>query len=362
MTAPRIEIDLDAIGHNTRVLVDRLAGRGIQVTAVTKAVLGHPEVARALVGAGVRTLGDSRMENIEAMRRAGVEARMSLIRSPMASQAERVVASADRSHNTELSVVSALSAAAVAHARPHGVVLMVELGDLREGIMPEDLESFVEAMWRLPNLRLDGIGTNLACRNGVVPSDRNMRELSQLVESVESRFDRHLSVVSGGNSASIEWALTTDSVGRVNDLRLGEAILLGREPLHRHPLKGLRTDAFTIVAEVIESKRKPAQPWGEIAQAAFGTPQTASRTGKIVQSLLALGEQDVDPAGLVAPTGVHILGASSDHLVVTTEDLLVVGTTIRLAPNYSALLRAMTSPFVTPTTLAPVTRGHGRRG
>lgn len=356
MTAPRLEIDLRKIHHNARVLVERLATRGIGTTGVTKACLGAPEIAGALLRAGVTGLGDSRIDNIEAMRRAGVAAPMTLIRSPMPSQVDRVVAGADISFNTELEVIVRLSAAARTSGRHHGVVLMVELGDLREGIMPGDLEAVVAETLRLPNIVLKGIGANLACRSGVAPDASNMAELSALAGAIEAKFGLRLDIVSGGNSASLSWALGGADTGRINDLRLGEACLLGREPLHRQPIDGLRTDAVTLVAEIIEAKIKPSQPWGEIAQAAFGqTPPTADR-GRAMQTILAIGHQDTDPSGLVAPPGMEILGASSDHLIVAPGPCHTpVGAEIKFQVNYSALVRAMTSPFVAKVMRGDVT-------
>src|SRR3546814_3888376 len=143
---------------------------------------------------------------------------------------------------------------------------MGELGDLREGLASTDVLEVAQLVVQLPGLTLAGIGTNLACQSGVVPDQSKMDELSALVEDVEATCGHRLSVVSGGNSASLSWALTTDDVGRVDDLRLGESILLGTEPLHREAITDLHTDAFALVAEVIEVKTKPAQPWGEIAQ------------------------------------------------------------------------------------------------
>lgn len=348
MSAPRLEIDLDRIEHNARTLVERLAHRGISVTGVTKAALGAPEIAGALLRGGVSWLGDSRIESIEAMRAAQVAASMMLIRSPMLSQAELVVKQAEVSLNTELEVIRKLSSVAQEEGRTHGVVLMVELGDLREGILPGDLEGAVRETLGLPNIALRGIGTNLACRSGVVPDANNMGELSALADSIEATFGCVLEIVSGGNSANLTWALSGVDTGRINHLRLGEAILLGREPLHRQQIEGLYTDAFTLIAEVIESKRKPSRPWGEIAQAAFGDPPLEADRGDIWQVILALGRQDTDPGGLQTPAGIEILGASSDHLVADCgREPLPVGAEVRLQPNYSALVRAMTSPFVT---------------
>jgi len=348
MTAPRLEVDLDKVEHNARALVSRLAVRGIAVTAVTKATLGSPQVARRLLRAGVAGLGDSRIENIEAMRRAGIVAPITLIRSPMPSQVQRVVEHADVSLNTEIEAIAALDAAARALARVHRVVLMVELGDLREGILPGDLEAVVDQVRRLPNVSLVGIGTNLACQSGVVPGVANMAELSALAGSIEARFGMTLQTISGGNSGNLGWALSGAEIGRVNDLRLGESILLGREPLGRRPIEGLHTDAITLVAEVIESKVKPSQPWGEVGQTAFGEHARAEDRGVMARAILALGEQDTDPSGLEPPGGFEVLGASSDHLVIDTgSDRLAVGAEVTFRPNYSALVRAMTSPFVT---------------
>ncbi len=348
MSAPRLEIRLDRIHHNAKALVDRLALLEIGVIGVTKAALGLPEIARELVRAGVTGIGDSRIENIETMRRAGLPCEFTLIRSPMISQAERVVAHADVSHNTEIDVIERLSLCAQAQGRTHGVLLMVELGDLREGILPAQLPELVGRVLRLPHIAFRGIGTNLACQSGVSPDQANMEALSSLADSLEETFGVEVETVSGGNSANLGWALGTTDARRINALRLGEAILLGRDPLHRKAIEGLYTDAFGLVAEVIECKQKPTRPWGELGQTAFGPARERTDCGLISQAILALGRQDVDPDGLEAPDGMEVLGASSDHLVVDTgTSSLAIGSEVTFQLNYSALLRAMTSPFVT---------------
>ena len=347
MIAPRLQIDLIKIQHNARVLIRKLKRRGIATTGVTKAFLGLPEMAKALVDAGVSALGDARIENIEAMRRGHVAAKMMLIRSPMLSQVERVVASADLSFNTEPEVISALSLAAKASGRMHDVLLMVELGDLREGIMPSELASVVRHTLQLPNVCLKGIGANLACRSGVKPDAKNMAHLSALANTIEARYSIALGTVTGGNSSNLEWAFGAPQVGRINDLRLGESILLGKDPSYCRPISGLHTDAITLVAEVIEAKMKPSIPWGELGQSAFGQVGSSIDCGNICQAILAVGRQDLDASGLQPPAGFRILGASSDHLVVrSTFGTLAVGDELEFQLNYSALLRAMTSPFV----------------
>ena len=346
MSAPRLEIDLKKIYHNARMLVDRLAQQGISVTAVTKASLGSPEIAGALLQAGVAGLGDSRIENIEAIRHVQAAASLTLIRTPMLSQAERVVMYADASLNSELDVIQRLSLAAQRAQRMHGIVLMIEMGDLREGIMPEDVLFTVRETLCLPNIAFRGIGTNLACRSGVSPDAKNMARLSALADAIEAEFGLSIDIVSGGNSANLNWVLNGANTGRINELRLGESILLGCEPLHRQPIEGLYTDAITLVAEVIESKIKPSRPTGEIAQTAFGKQPVTEDRGHVAQTILAIGEQDTDPHGLIPPPGCKVLGASSDHLVLESNLAMNIGAELSFQLNYSALLRAMTSPFV----------------
>jgi predicted amino acid racemase len=344
----RIEADLDKVEENTRILVDRLALTGIRVTGITKAVLGSPGIGAAMLRGGARGLGDSRVPNL--LRLAGLDPPpiRTLIRSPMLSHVAWVVDTADISLNTEAVVLAALDQAASRQKRVHAVVLMVELGDLREGIALDDVPAAVRAVLGHSALRLVGLGANLACQNGVVPDDQNMGILTGLADDIEALHGISLDVVSGGNSANLNWALHARDVGRINDLRIGEAILLGVDPLYRTPIPGLHTDAFTLTAEVIEVAMKPAQPWGDRAQAAFGVAPARTGSRTVHQAILALGRQDVDPDGLQPPEGITILGMSSDHLIVDLGDHPVaVGDEIDFGVGYGALVRAMTSPFVT---------------
>ncbi len=347
MSAPRLEIDLDKIGHNARSLRTLFGTKGIRITAVTKAVLGAPLVARALVGNGIKAIGDSRIANIRRMKEAGIEAEFTLIRSPMPSEAEDVVQYADISLNTETAVIKRLSKHATRHGKCHGVILMVELGDLREGIMPRDLGAVVAATLDLEGIELVGLGTNLACYAGTNPTPDNMAELSDIAVRVRHEYDIPLEMISGGNSANYDWFVSTEDLGQVNNVRIGEAILLGRETLRRERIPGLHTDAFTLVAEVIERKTKPSFPIGPRSQDAFGDMPEFEGRGAVSKAILGIGRQDVDLSGITPRITVECLGGSSDHLILDARDTdIVVGSEVAFDVDYSALLRAMTSPYV----------------
>ena len=107
--SPRLDIDLGKIYHNAHELVTRLAKHGISVTGVTKAALGSVEIGNTMLRAGVTGIGDSRIENIKAMRLTCADAlirdaSMTLLRSPMLSQVKQIVTYADMSFNTEIAV------------------------------------------------------------------------------------------------------------------------------------------------------------------------------------------------------------------------------------------------------------------
>jgi len=348
MEAPWLEIDLGKIRHNAVRLGSLLDGKKIGIMGVTKAVCGDPEIGRVFVESGISILADSRLENLRRLRQAKIKARLALLRTPSPSRCESVVNLADISFNTEISVLKGLSECALKAGKSHQVILMVEMGDLREGILPEDLGATMRAALKLEGIEILGIGTNLACLGGIRPDEGKMRRLSELACEMEKAFHHSFEIVSGGNSANYEWLLKTEDPGRINNLRLGESILLGRETLHGNPIPDLHTNAFLLGAEVIESGIKPTLPYGEITSDAFGNVPHFEDRGSRKRAILALGIQDVMASGLICPRGMEILGASSDHIILDTgERLFHPGDIISFKLGYGALCTAMASPYIT---------------
>jgi ornithine racemase len=343
---PRIEISLSQIQHNARKLSELYGQKGISLMGVSKATLGDPSVANAMVQGGVKFIADSRIENIQRMKNAGVSTKFVLLRTAL-SQAEAAIRDADISLNTELDTVKELSHYAHLNHKVHKIIVMVELGDLREGILPCDLSQFVKTALNLPNIEVIGIGCNLACYGGIKPNNQKMLELSELTDAIEKKYKIDLEIVSGGNSANHEWYESAQKVNRINNLRIGESILLGCETVNRKVIPGLHTSAFNLIAEVIESKEKPSLPYGEICQDAFGNVPTFLDRGIRQRIIVALGRQDVLISGLKPCEDLEILGSSSDHIVLDSKNQkLKVGSEVRFNLDYGGLLAAMTSPFV----------------
>jgi predicted amino acid racemase len=331
-------------------VVGLCASHGIEVVGVTKGACGHPEIARAMLRGGVSAAGDSRLANLRALAAHGVDAPLWLLRTPALSQVDEVVAACDVSLNSEVSVVAALARAARARAAPHEIVVMVDLGDLREGVWPDDLVEFVREIVALAGIRIVGIGTNLTCLGGVIPSEHNMLHLVELAEEVERAFGLELRWVSGGSSSALPLIATGRMPSRINHVRIGEAILLGRETAHGTHWPDTFQDAFVQSAEIIELKRKPSMPIGIIGRDAFGRSPVLEDRGEMDRAILQIGREDMDVEG-TRPTDprLRVIGATSDELLVDVTDAggaLMVGGRLDFSLDYGGLLATMTSPYV----------------
>ena len=347
---PRLEIFPHRIESNARLVIDQCRRYGVQVACVTKVVRAHPAVVQALEAAGAGMLADSRLLNLQAIAGAGSTLPRLLLRPPAPSQAVDAVRSADFSLNSSLETVALLSQAASLLQRTHRVILMVDLGDLREGIWPDRLVPVIRQAAQFPNIEIAGIGSNLACFGGVVPTSENMNRLVELRNACRDATGLPLDLLSGGNSANLPLLVSGGMPKEVNHLRIGEAIILGRNVLDRSPWPGTRQDTVRVVAEVIEIERKPSIPVGLRGQDAFGCQAEIVDRGIRKRLLCNIGRQDVLIDGL-APVepGIMVLGGSSDHLVLDVEEAdgdFLVGDEIAFYPSYGALLAAATSPYV----------------
>ncbi len=347
--AASITIDLQKLTDNARNMVAACAERGVTVLGVTKLTCGMPQVAQALLDGGVSQLGDSRLENIQRLQRNGVDCPLMLVRIPALSEVNEIVQTVDVSLNSELRLIAALSDAALDHKRVHQIIIMVELGDRREGVNPEDFIPLCDRVAALAGVRIVGVGTNLGCLGGVLPSAQNLGRLVECADAFEQRYRRKLTYVSGGNSGSLALLLAGQLPAGINHLRIGTGLLLGRNSLHDAPWPGMHTDAFRMKSEVIEVKRKPSKPEGEIGLDAFGLKPVFIDQGEQTRSIVSLGRLDVNPAELrpIDP-GVTIIGASSDHLVLDMSRArsCQIGDQLEFDMGYPAVLQAMVSPYV----------------
>ena len=344
-----LTVDLGKIEENARRVCAALPG--IAVVGVTKVTCGTPEVARAMLAGGVAAIGESRLENAARLRDAGVSAPIWLLRAPTPALADDAVRLVDVSAISELAIADALDAAAARAGCRHGILAMVDIGDRREGMMPSELPAFLSAVEALESVEIIGIGASLTCYGAIVPDAANLGLLGELAATAEIQLGRTL-VVSGGSSTSIDPVMHGLGPAAIDNLRIGEAIVLGVDPATRLPISDLElhTDAITLTAPVIECALKPSLPLGTSAQDAFGTTPTFVDRGDRMRAICAVGRQDARAEDLTPlDSRVEVLGASSDHLVLDVSDvpeLPAIGAVIEFRPGYSAALGLFTSAYV----------------
>ncbi len=347
---PRLDINLNKIKKNSENIKNLCLQHEIEVVGVTKGCSAITEVAQAMIDGGIKILGDSRIENIKRLKESGIKADMMLIRISMLSEVDKVIKWADISLNSEISVIKSLSQSALKNNLIHKIILMIDLGDLREGIMPDDTLRMVEEIRELSGVKLMGLGTNFCCISGVMPSQKNLSKLVKLVEKIENNFGITLEVISGGNTSVLK--LVEDNIipERINQLRIGVGILLGQDDARSRNLIGTYQDTFILTGEIVELKEKPSLPQGEIGRDAFGEIPVYKDLGKRKRAILALGKQDIHLNSIIPlKKEIRIIGASSDHLIIDVTDFkedIKVGDEIKFRLNYPALLSTTTSKYI----------------
>lgn len=350
MRTPMVEIDIGKIRENTEHIVSMCKKHKIEVMGITKGVCASEPVVEAMLTGGVKKLGDARMENIISMRKAGIKAPMYLIRIPMLSEVEDVIKYADGSLNSELEVIKALSDKARVQGKKHKVILMVDVGDLREGVLPIETIEVTSKILELSNIEFEGIGTNVGCYGGILPSFENTKILIDLAREIEKKFDIKIKTISGGTTGSLGFLKKGVLAPGINQFRVGEGILLGTNAIDSSPIPGTHQDTMKVKAEVIEVKTKPSYPIGEIVTDAFGNVPVLEDKGNRRRAIVALGNQDCKPNELICvDNSIEILGASSDHLILDVTECsydIKVGSIIEFYLSYGGMLNIMTSKYV----------------
>lgn len=355
MVNPSVEIDLGKLAQNAKAVIGRCTASGIDVAGVVKVTSGDIHCARVVAACGCHALASSRLDHLIRLKAADLGKPLMCIRIPMISEAPELVRVADISLNSDIDVLRALNRASGDAGVRHGVILMIELGDLREGFW--EPKSYVSAAMEveqvLDHLDLLGVGTNLSCYGSIAPTAEKLQELVVAAERVETAIGRRLEYISGGGSIAFMRVLDGDMPPRINHLRIGEAILVNKdnEDLYDHTLPDMHRDVFTLKAEVVESRVKPTYPIGEFIYDAFRNVPVYEDFGDRRRAILAMGKADYGYPDQITPRnkGVRILGGSSDHTLLDiegAEDAIHVGDVLSFDLNYVALLYVMASQSV----------------
>ncbi len=357
----QVIINLDALKHNLSVVGNWMETHGASWITVIKALCGHEDTLRALHLMGVRAVGDSRLENLQVVADTVPGTEAWYLRGPSPAVVDDVARLASGSLNSEIHIIEQLDRAARAHDKTHGIIIMVELGDLREGILPGSLVKFYEEVFELPNIEVLGVGANLGCLAGAVPTVDQLMQLALYRELLELKFKQKLPFISAGTTAVLPLFLNNQLPKAINHFRIGEALFLGTDLINGGTLPYLRNDVVRFEAEISEIKEKGLVPLAETAQMSrFGDEQDelVAPGQRGFRALMNVGYLDTDVTGLLpVDESYRIAGASSDITVVNLGDEangLKVGDTISFKVNYSALLRLMSSKYIDKVVEPPL--------
>ncbi|MEA3297818.1 MAG: alanine racemase [candidate division Zixibacteria bacterium] len=349
-----VTIDFHGLRHNIEVIKGWMAQHEASWTVVTKVLCGHTDTLNALQMLGIKSMGDSRLANLRAIEKITPDLETWYLRVADLSSVKDVVKLADVSLNSETEVINSLNEEAKKIDRIQHIIIMIELGDLREGILPGSLIKFYEQVFNLSNIKVLGIGANIGCLAGIVPNIDQFMQLSLYRELLELKFQRKLPLISGGSSAVIPLLLDGQLPKSINHFRIGEAIFLGTDLVNGGTLPGLKDDAIILEVEIAEIKEKGLVPLSEtssISPFESEQPEDSFSPGQRgYRAIVSIGQLDTDIDGLIPiDSGHQIAGASSDVTVVNIGDDsggLKVGDTIKFRLNYAALLRLMSGKYI----------------
>ena len=349
-------IDLAKLDHNVAVIQEICRHAGVQAVWVTKGCHSHPAVVDLLASRGAAVLGEVYADNLRRIR-DGFAGELLMIQPPSHHQLDAALAFADTLLVSSVDNAAALARAARRAGRRPRLILMVDVGNLREGVLPDAVAGVVTRILELPHVDLIGLGTSVGCFGGYLANERDLQRLVHVAATVSAATGHHFRTLSAGSGTMLlELAAAGSMPPEINQLRIGAAFLVGDQPPTGRPLPALHQDAFLMRGEILELARKPSLPQAPTGSDAFGRTVAFEDLGERNRALLDFGMTDVDVYALTPRSaGVRVLGATSNYTICdVTEcpECLRVGSHLDFRMAYSAMARAMASVH-TPKTLVP---------
>jgi predicted amino acid racemase len=348
-----ITLDRSKLQTNYQVLDQLMREQDKSWAVVSKMFCGHEPYLKELVDLGVDQICDSRISNLEKVKKMAPDVQTIYIKPPAKRSIPRIVRYADVSFNTELATIEMLSEEAKKQDKVHKVIIMIELGDLREGIMGKDLIEFYSQVFDMPNIEVSGIGSNLNCLNGVLPSEDKLIILSLYEQLIEARFDKGIPWVTGGTSVIIPMLMHRQVPKSVNHFRVGESLFFGNNLITNEPIPEMEQDLLKLHAEIIEITEKPKVPIGYLAENPSGEVFEVDEEDygkKMERAIIDIGLLDIN-TDFLSPydENIEFVGASSDMIVVdldNTDESYKVGDLVSFKMSYMGALSLLNSDYV----------------
>lgn len=330
---PNITIKTNKLKYNIQHSFDLCKGKSIDLAVVSKSICADSRIMEIIEESCVSTIADSRLDNFKKFTTTKTKL---LIRPCTPFEVDEVIDLCDISFQSNIETVKALCKAASAKGVTHKVLIMLDIGDMRDGIYHTDRDTILtlaDYIHHSQNLLLAGIAANYNCFKGLLPTEENMGILADIKHMLEPYFDVDQPIVSGGTSSSIS-LLKNDNITipkEITQFRIGEAIMLGRDPSDNSFIDGYETDVFTVNAPLIEVGEKPVD-------------------GKsMLRGILSIGKQDLVTEHLVpVDSNIKVLGSCSDEMILDLSNTsgYKTGDMVSFLPEYGALMSGFARVFI----------------
>jgi alanine racemase len=200
-----LEVDLEAIAHNVRRVVD-MVGPDVSVLAVLKADgYGHGalRVARTALNNGARYLGVASINEGAILRHAGITAPILVLGFTPAWQARDLVLNDLSATVFNMEVARALSRAARELDSLVRIHVKVDTGMGRLGLLPGEVVRFAATLQSIPGLALEGLFTHFSVADSDL--DYTQWQIDRFDEVLEALAQEGINIplVHAANSAAI---------------------------------------------------------------------------------------------------------------------------------------------------------------
>ncbi len=325
---PKIIIDKKKLYDNCSLIINRFAKKNITVNPVIKALAGFMPAVLPIVSTHPACILDSCIHNLHSLGnvllKKNIQIKTGIIKLPSQCESESFnfdKFTPDYQYVSDISHIDMVAKYYNKGRKKTGIIIMADSGDLREGVPLNELDCFLKKALAIKNADIKGIATNHACFSGIVPTNANLNYFMDMVEKAEKRNKFEFEIISGGNSSLIGLIENNKIPERINNVRIGEAILLGTDVLTRQPIKWLNQGVFKARAEILEYREKEAIIEGIRTQNAFGEILNVNSSftgGKLhKRALLNLGKRHFMVNGIKPLNkGIYVVGASSDYTIL----------------------------------------------
>lgn len=349
-----ITLNRKSLAINYSYLQELFKKNSIEWAPVLKMLCGNKTFLEFVLSLGEEQVCDARLTNLKKIKSINPKKETIYIKPPAKRSIAKVVKYADVSFNTEFTTIKWLSEEAVKQQKVHRIIIMIELGDLREGILGEHLMTFYKKIFELPNISVSGIGANLNCLSGIMPSRDKLIQMSLYEQLIEAKFGKKIDFVSGGSSVMIPLLFKKQIPKGVNHFRIGETLFFGIDLFTNKTIPKMKDDVFLLYAEIIEITQKSIVPYGNLEENPSGetveiNPEDYGKNHS--RGILDIGLLDISKTEFITPVDKNIsfIGASSDMLVVDlseTNKKYKVGDLVSFKMKYMGALLVMNSEYI----------------